>query len=305
MSLKIDSLTKTFGKQVAVDKVSFEIKNGEVAGFLGPNGSGKSTTMKCICGILSRDKGFIEICGIKLEEDILAVKKIIGFLPENNPLHPDLYVKEYLRYIDGFYNKSDNRTQRVNEVIGLTGLSREKHKKIGQLSKGYRQRVGLAQAIIPNPRVLILDEPTTGLDPNQIIEIRNLISDLAKEKTVLLSTHILQEVEAICDRVIVINEGKIVADGTSSSILKGNREGKQTIYLEFSKKVDKKLLTRIKAVTQVEMINEREFLIEGQSENDLREELFQFAAENKLSLLTLQKKEETLEEAFRELTKKN
>ena len=304
MSLKIESLTKSFGKQVAVNKVSFEIKKGEIAGFLGPNGSGKSTTMKCICGILSRDEGLIEICGINIDKDIRAIKKIIGFLPENNPLHPDLYVKEYLRHIDGFYNKAQNRTQRVNDVIGLTGLTREKHKKIGQLSKGYRQRVGLAQAIIPDPQVLILDEPTTGLDPNQIIEIRNLISNLAKEKTVLLSTHILQEVEAICDRIIVINDGKIVADGTSGSIMQGNIKGKQTIYLEFRNKVDMKVFSLIKKVTNVEMINDREFLVEGESKTDLREELFQFAAENKLSLLTLQKKEETLEEAFRKLTQK-
>ncbi len=303
MSLKIELLTKSFGKQIVVDEVSFTVKKGGVAGFLGPNGSGKSTTMKCICGILPRDKGNIEIAGINIDNDMLAVKKIIGFLPEHNPLPPDLYVKEYLRHVDGFYSKLKNRTQRVDEVIGLTGLIREKHKKIGELSKGYRQRVGLAQAIIHNPKVLILDEPTTGLDPNQIIEIRNLISNLAKEKTVLLSTHILQEVEAICDKIIVINEGKIVADGTSSSIKKSKKKGKQTIYLEFSTTIDKSMLQRIKSISQVQMISEKEFLIEGQSETDLREELFQFAAENQLSLLTLQKKEETLEEAFRELTK--
>lgn len=304
MSLKIESLTKSYDKQIAVDSVSFGIKNGEIAGFLGPNGSGKSTTMKCICGILSRDKGFIEVCGFNLEEDLLTIKKMIGFLPENNPLPPEFYVKEYLEYIDGFYNKSLGRTSRVNEVIDLTGLSREKHKKIGQLSKGYRQRVGLAQAIIPNPRVLILDEPTTGLDPNQIIEIRNLISHLAMDKTVLLSTHILQEVEAICDKIIVINEGKIVADGTAGSIIKESKAGRQTIFLEFGQKVDKYILTEIKSVVQVEQINEREFLLEGRSGNDIREELFRFASENKLPLLTLQKKEETLEEAFRKLTRK-
>ncbi len=304
MSLKVESLSKSFGKQKAVDNVSFTINNGEVAGFVGPNGSGKSTTMKCICGILSKDEGRIEVSGVNIEEDILAIKRIIGFLPEHNPLHPDLYVREYLGYIDSFYNKSANRIQRINEVIELTGLTREMHKKIGQLSKGYRQRVGLAQAIIHNPQVLILDEPTTGLDPNQIVEIRNLISNLSKEKTVLLSTHILQEVEAICDRVIVINEGKIVADGTSRSIMKENRGETQTIYLEFSIKVDKDILKRIKSVTQVKMLGEREFLVEGRSDNDLREELFHFASENRLSLLTLQKKEETLEEAFRELTRK-
>jgi len=304
MSIRIESLTKSYGKQKAVDNISFSINKGEIAGFLGPNGSGKSTTMKCICGILSRDEGYIEVSGINIEKNLLAVKRIIGFLPEDNPLHPELYVKEYLMHIDGFYNGSGGRMQRVNEVIGLTGLSKEKHKKIGQLSKGYRQRIGLAQAIIHNPRVLILDEPTTGLDPNQIVEIRNLISSLAKEKTVLLSTHILQEVEAICDRIIVIDEGKIVADGTSNSIRNEQKGDRQIIYLEFSKKVDKELLSHITSVVKVEMINEKEFLIEGRSDNDLREQVFRFATENNLSLLTLQKKKETLEEAFRELTRK-
>ena len=305
MSLKVESLTKLFGEQIAVNNVSFKIEKGEIAGFLGPNGSGKSTTMKCICGILSRDGGNIEVAGINLNENLLEVKKIIGFLPENNPLPPELYVKEYLSHIDGFYNKRHKRSQRVNEIIELTGLTREKHKKIGQLSKGYRQRVGLAQAIIHNPRVLILDEPTTGLDPNQIVEIRNLILNLASEKTVLLSTHILQEVEAICDRVLVISEGKIVADGTSSSIIQEEKMGRQTIYLEFGKPVIKDLLEQINAVTKVEMINECEFLIEGNSTTDLREEIFNFAADKHLSLLTLQKKEETLEEAFRKLTGNN
>ena len=305
MSLKVESLTKLFGEQIAVNNVSFKIEKGEIAGFLGPNGSGKSTTMKCICGILSRDGGNIEVAGINLNENLLEVKKIIGFLPENNPLPPELYVKEYLSHIDGFYNKRHKRSQRVNEIIELTGLTREKHKKIGQLSKGYRQRVGLAQAIIHNPRVLILDEPTTGLDPNQIVEIRNLILNLASEKTVLLSTHILQEVEAICDRVLVISEGKIVADGTSSSIIQEEKTGRQTIYLEFGKPVIKDLLEQINAVTKVEMINECEFLIEGNSTTDLREEIFNFAADKHLSLLTLQKKEETLEEAFRKLTGNN
>jgi ABC-2 type transport system ATP-binding protein len=302
MSIKVESLTKSFGKQKAVDSVSFAINKGEIAGFLGPNGSGKTTTMRCICGILRRDRGHIVISGIDIEEDLLGVKRIIGFLPENNPLHPEMYVKEYLMYVDGFYNRSTNRMKRVNDVIGLTGLSKEVHKKIGQLSKGYRQRVGLAQTIIHNPGVLILDEPTTGLDPNQIVEIRNLIQHLSKEKTVLLSTHILQEVEAICDRIIVINEGKIVADGPTGSIRIDN-EGKQTIYLEFSSKVERDLLLRIKSVTKIEPLSEREFLIEGTSDHDLREEVFQFVTEHKLPLLTLQKKQETLEEAFRELTR--
>ena len=302
MSLTVESLTKSFGKQKAVDSVSFAIKKGEIAGFLGPNGSGKSTTMKCICGILRRDKGRIGVSGIDIEENPIGVKQIIGFLPENNPLHPEMYVKEYLMYVDGFYNSPANRRKRVDEVTGLTGLTKESHKKIGHLSKGYRQRVGLAQAIIHNPEVLILDEPTTGLDPNQIVEIRTLIQDLSREKTVLLSTHILQEVEAICDRIIVINEGRLVADGTPGSITV-EIEGKQTIYLEFSVAVDRNLISRIPSVKKIEAISEREFLIEGTSDHDLREEVFRFVTEHKLPLLTLQKKQESLEEAFRELTR--
>lgn len=305
MSIVIESLTKTFGNQIAVNNLSFSINRGEVIGFLGPNGSGKSTTMKCICGILPPDSGIIKVGDMDIQDDILSVKRIIGYLPENNPLHQDMYIKEYLNYVDGYYNNSKYRTKRVNEIIELTGLSEEQNKKIGYLSKGYRQRVGLAQAIIHDPQVLILDEPTTGLDPNQIVEIRNLISGLAEHKTVLLSTHILQEVEAICDRILVLNQGKLVADGTSESIKNQKHSKKQTIYLEFSISVDKELLENIQTIEKVQQINSKEFLIEGKADGDLREIVFQFVTANKLSLLTLQKKEETLEEAFRKLTLNN
>ena len=302
MSIVIESLTKTFGNQVAVNNVSFTVGRGEIVGFLGPNGSGKTTTMKCICGILPPDSGTIRICDRDIQGDAVSVKRLLGYLPENNPLHPDMYIREYLHYIDGYYTRAPKRDQRVDDIIGLTGLSGEQHKKIGQLSKGYRQRVGLAQAIIHDPEVLILDEPTTGLDPNQLVEIRNLISGLSKNKTVLLSTHILQEVEAICDRILVLNYGKLVADGTSSSIKNRGLSKKQTIYLEFSINVEKEVLESIKSVDAVRQISGKEFLIEGDTKDDLRETIFQFVTEKKLSLLTLQKKEETLEEAFRKLT---
>jgi ABC-2 type transport system ATP-binding protein len=305
MSIRIESLSKSFGSQIAVNSITFSIKKGEIVGFLGPNGSGKSTTMKCICGILPPDRGIIEVSGLNTQEELIEVKRRIGYLPEDNPLHPEMYVKEYLSFVDGFYKKQTNRKQRIEEIIELTGLENEKSKKIGYLSKGYKQRVGLAQAIIHDPEVLILDEPTTGLDPNQIVDIRNVISGLAKNKTVLLSTHILQEVEAICDRILVLNQGILVADGTSSSIKNSQLSKKQTIYIEFSISVEKDFLRTIEGVEEVKMINEKEFLLEGFSSTDLREDIFQFVSKKKLAVLTMQKREETLEEAFRKLTRHN
>jgi ABC-2 type transport system ATP-binding protein len=304
MSIAVESLSKSYGSQKAVNAISFKVNQGEIVGFIGPNGSGKSTTMKCICGILPADEGTISVSNIDVQADTLKVKSILGYLPEHNPLHLEMYVKEYLMYIDGFYNSISNRLKRVNSMIELIGLEQEQKKRIGQLSKGYRQRVGLAQALIHDPEVLILDEPTTGLDPNQIIEIRNLISGLAKKKTVLLSTHILQEVEAICDRIIIIDQGVIVADGTSGHIKSAKNGILQTIYLEFNSKVDLTLLQSIQGVTQVQKISEREFLLAGIEQSDLREDIFKFAMEHKLTLLTIQKKEESLEQAFRKLTTK-
>jgi len=290
---------------MAVDQISFSVEKGEVAGFLGPNGSGKSTTMRCICGILPADSGLIRVAGMRVDEKQLEVKRLIGYLPEHNPLPYDLYIKEYLHHIDGFYNGGTNRRKRVQKVIELTGLEQEQHKKIGQLSKGYKQRVGLAQAIIHDPEILILDEPTTGLDPNQIVEIRNLISGLSKNKTVLLSTHILQEVEAICDKVIVLNKGKLVADGSASSLKKGNAQRKQIVFVEFTTAPDPELLKNIHGIQKTETISANKFLLEGTDNNDLRERIFHFSVRHSLVLLSLQKKEETLEEAFRKLTQQN
>jgi ABC-2 type transport system ATP-binding protein len=304
MSLKINTLSKSYGSQKAIETISFEVNKGEVVGFIGPNGSGKSTTMKCICGILPPDSGTVEVSGIDVQKDNLAVKKIIGYLPEHNPLYQEMYVKEYLLHIAHYYLEGKLCRKRVDDIILDTGLGSESHKKIGQLSKGYKQRVGLAQSLIHNPEVLILDEPTTGLDPNQIVEIRNLISEFSKNKTVLLSTHILQEVEAICDRVVIINGGKIVADGTTDIIRKSENRDKQTIYVEFNQAIDTDLLIRLKGVDLAQKISEKEYFLVGSNNENLREQIFNFAIENGLKLLTIQKKEETLEESFRKLTSK-
>lgn len=302
MSIRIDSLIKTYGSQRAVDSISFELKKGEIAGFIGPNGSGKTTTMKCICGILPPDSGLIEIGGMNVRDNNLKIKKIIGYLPEHNPLYYDMFIKEYLLHVAHYYLKSRECNKKVKEIIEAIGLGPEQNKKIGQLSKGYKQRVGLAQALVHDPEVLILDEPTSGLDPNQIVEIRSLISGFSKDKTVLLSTHILQEVEVICDRIIVIDHGKIIADGSSKNIRQKKKDEPQTIYVEFSKPVDKEILIKIPGIIKVEEVSECEYLLGGSAEDDLREKIFNFAMGNKLTLLTIQKKEETLEEAFRKLT---
>jgi ABC-2 type transport system ATP-binding protein len=303
MSIKVTGFTKKYGNQTAVNDISFSINRGEVVGFIGPNGSGKSTTMKCICGIIPPDEGQIEVLGKDIQNEILQIKKQIGFLPENNPLYHDMYVKEYLIHIDQYYNSITGRKSRIKETIQITGLETEKNKKIGQLSKGYRQRVGLAQAIIHDPEVLILDEPTTGLDPNQILEIRNLISGLAKDKTVLLSTHILQEVEAICHRIIIINKGNLVADKSTEKIKSSGSENKQTIYLEFSTAIDPEIFRSIQDVEKIQSVSDKKYLLAGNSKQDFRELIFNFAAKKDLPLITLQKKEETLEEAFRKLTR--
>lgn len=301
MSIKIEGLTKIYGQQKAVDHITFGIKKGEIVGFIGPNGSGKSTTMKCICGILPPNEGQIDVSGIDVQKDVLGVKKIIGYLPENNPLYYEMYIREYLSHVAGYYHSGKARKNVVDNIIDQTGLGPESKKKIGQLSKGYKQRVGLAQALIHDPEVLILDEPTTGLDPNQIIEIRNLISGLAKDKTVLLSTHILQEVEAICDRVIILNKGQIAADSTSQNLKTEAKKDLQTIYIEFAEEPGD-TLKNIPGIERVRAISAKEYILEGHSESDLRQTIFEFASHQGITLLTIQRKEETLEEIFRKLT---
>jgi ABC-2 type transport system ATP-binding protein len=301
MSIKINNITKSFQKQKALDNVSFEVKKGNLVGFLGPNGAGKSTLMKIINGYLVPDNGEVLINGNKVTPDNLKIKRIIGYLPENNPLYNDLYVKEFLEISAGFY-KIKNKTKRITEMIGLVGLVEEQRKKIGALSKGYRQRVGLAQALIHNPEILILDEPTTGLDPNQLEEIRNLIRNISTQKTVILSSHIMQEVEAVCNRVIIINKGKIVADGGIAEIKSGNISQKQVVVAEFSKEIDPGQLLEIEGVSSVEK-TENGFEIESNPGKDIRPVIFKFAVEKKLTLLTLQEKQQNLENIFHQITR--
>jgi len=299
MSIEVKNLFKYYGEQAAVRDVSFSVKKGEIVGFLGPNGAGKSTTMKIITGYIPASSGEVYVSGMKVDVENLKTRQIIGYLPENNPLYTDMYVKEYLEFVGGIY-RIKNLKSRVAEMIDAVGLEVEHNKKIGALSKGYRQRVGLAQAIIHDPEVLILDEPTTGLDPNQLVEIRELIKNIGKEKTVMLSTHIMQEVEAICDRIVIISKGQIVADDKAASLQKENDH--QTVYVEFDKQVSKAQLAKIPAVRKVQSV-QNGWLLETVEEVDLRKEVAQFAQKENWLVLTLKIEQKTLEEVFKELTK--
>ena len=299
MSIEVKNLFKYYGEQAAVKDISFNVKSGEIVAFLGPNGAGKSTTMKVITGYIPASSGNVTVCGMPVNVDSLNTRQIIGYLPENNPLYLDMYVKEYLGFVAKIYKMSDVK-DRVSDMIKRVGLEVEQDKKIGALSKGYRQRVGIAQAIIHDPKVLILDEPTSGLDPNQLVEIRELIRTIGKEKTVMLSTHIMQEVEAICDRVVIINNGEIVADDKASAL--ANESNVQTVFVEFDKSVSKSQLKKITAISKLEA-TESGWLIESTETEDLRKLIAQFAQENQLLALTLRKEEKSLEELFKNLTK--
>jgi ABC-2 type transport system ATP-binding protein len=299
MSIEVKNLYKYYGDQAAVKDISFSVKKGEIVGFLGPNGAGKSTTMKVITGYISASSGVVKVCGMPVNVDSLDTRKIIGYLPENNPLYLDMYVKEYLTFIGQIY-KIKNIKDKVTEMIRKVGLDVEQNKKIGALSKGYRQRVGLAQAIIHDPEVLILDEPTSGLDPNQLVEIRELIRSIGKEKTVMLSTHIMQEVEAICDRVIIINKGEIVADDTAAHLQFGSSV--QTVYVEMEGTVSRAMLMKIEGVSKVKDLKEG-WLVESTGQEDLRKLVSKFAQENDKLIITLRKEEKSLEEVFKMLTK--
>ena len=299
MSIEVKHLTKFFGEQAAVNDISFEIGKGEIVAFLGPNGAGKSTTMKMITGYIPASSGSIKVNGITVDVDDLETRKIIGYLPENNPLYLDMYVKEYLHFVGSIYKIKDLKN-RVNEMIQMVGLELEQHKKIGALSKGYKQRVGLAQAFIHDPEVLILDEPTSGLDPNQLVEIRELIKTIGKEKTIMLSTHIMQEVEAICDRVIIINKGKIVANNNQQAL--DTSPEVQTIYIEFEGAVSSQLLTKIPGVTTVKALGNG-WLIEGVTDQDLRKNVSKKAQEAGWLIMTLKLEKKSLEAVFKELTK--
>ena len=301
MSVQIESITKKYGDQRALDSVTFTVNSGEIVGILGPNGAGKSTMMKIITGFLHPDTGIVRVNGQIVGENSLSVRKQIGYLPENNPLYTDLYIGEYLEYVAGLYHLKSVKS-RVREMIGLTGLEREKHKKIGALSKGYRQRVGIAQALIHDPSVLILDEPTSGLDPSQLVEIRQLIRNISANKTVMLSTHIMQEVEALCDRIIIINRGKVVATDTPSNIKLLTTNSSQTILVEFSESVMQDKLLKIRGVTKIEPLQDKTYLVCG-GQDDLRPLIFRFAVENGLTILTLKTQESSLEKVFLEIIK--
>jgi ABC-2 type transport system ATP-binding protein len=302
MSIRVREVTKIYGSQRALSKVSFEVKEGEIVGFLGPNGAGKSTMMKIITCYIPQTYGVVEVCGHDVSSDSIAVRKLVGYLPEHNPLYLEMYVKEYLEFVAGLY-RLKNKKQRVEEMIKTVGLELEQHKKIGALSKGYRQRVGIAQALIHDPKVIIMDEPTSGLDPNQLTEIRNLIREIGKTKTIMLSTHIMQEVKAICDRVIIINRGELVANKPVGEIT-AQEGGRKTYVVEFDGEVTKKALMGIPGVQEAVNIKEKLWEVSSSSDIDLRNELFKFAVNNQLVVLTLQQKEQDLEDIFKSLTSK-
>ena len=299
MSIIVKNLSKIYGTQKALQEVSFEVNKGEILGFLGPNGAGKSTLMKILTGYIPQTNGDAKICNLDINENSLETRSKIGYLPEHNPLYLDMYVKEYLEFVANIYEVNHKY---INEMIEKTGLQKEQHKLIGSLSKGYRQRVGLAQALLHNPEVLILDEPTTGLDPNQLVEIRSLIKEIGREKTVMLSTHIMQEVEAICDRVIIINKGQIVANKTIRELQKskGNRK---IITVEFDKKAEKNELMKIGNVLKALELKGNQYQVFSDSKFDLRPALFEFAVNNKLTVLQMNMEEQKLESIFQELTK--
>ncbi|OFY63335.1 MAG: gliding motility-associated ABC transporter ATP-binding subunit GldA [Bacteroidetes bacterium RBG_13_43_22] len=302
MSIVVQGVTKLYGEQKALDNVSFEVKTGEIVAFLGPNGAGKTTMMRIITGFIPATSGNVLVNGIEASENNPEIKRNIGYLPENNPLYPEMYVREYLGFVASLYKSGNSVKKQIDNVIEITGLAREQKKRIGSLSKGYRQRVGLAQALIHNPGVLILDEATSGLDPNQIIEIRNLIKDAGKEKTILLSTHIMQEVEAICNRVIIIDKGVIVIDEKKSDIYSIIKRQRQIIHVEFDKNPDEQQLKRIKNVVRIKQVRQGLWFIEAEGEEDIRPLLFAFAVDSKLTVLSLKKEESNLEEIFRHLT---
>lgn len=300
MTVEVEGLTKTYDKQNAIDHISFSANKGEILGFLGPNGAGKTTTMKILTCFMLPTSGKATICGFDVVKDSLKVRRQVGYLAEHNPLYKDMYVREYLDFSGGLH-QLDNKKARINDIIERVGLGNEQTKKIGMLSKGYRQRVGLAQAMLHNPEVLILDEPTTGLDPNQIIEIRNLIRDFGKNKTVIFSTHILQEVETLCDRVMVINKGHIVADAPIAD-LRINKKGKNVINVTFQQPIEEKLFKSIKGIERIEKINDSSYKFFFDETADLQADIFKFSVDNKIILTEMKQDKAGLESIFRELT---
>jgi ABC-2 type transport system ATP-binding protein len=301
MSISVNSITKYYGGQKALDDVSFAIQPGNIVGLLGPNGAGKSTMMKILTGFIPATSGTATINGMDVLENSIEVRRLVGYLPENNPLYHEMYVKEYLEFVAGIYHLK-NKKARVDEMIELTGIAPEYRKRIGALSKGYRQRVGLAQALIHDPEILILDEPTSGLDPNQLLEIRQLIQQIGSRKTVMLSTHIMQEVTQLCQRVIIINNGKIVADDTTAN-LQNPEKAEQVLVIEFDKPIAAEKLLKINGILKAESHNENRWLITSAASRDVRPDLFQLAVREQLTVLSLQKKDDSLEQVFQSLTK--
>ena len=302
MSIEVQSLVKKYGEQKAVNNISFKVNKGEIVGFLGPNGAGKSTTMKILTGYLAQDGGSAKVCGIDVSSEPLETKKKIGYLPEANPLYYDMYVREYLDFVADVHAVK-NKKEKIEEVIKTVGLTPERQKKIGQLSKGYKQRVGLAAALIHDPEVLILDEPTTGLDPNQIIEIREVIRSLGQQKTILFSSHILQEVEAICDRVIIINKGQLVADDTLSRLQQMNKES-HVVLVQFKEQADPAWFTALADISKIENSEPYTWKLETQNPDLVRKQLFELALQHNLNIVSLQSEELSLEDVFRALTGK-
>lgn len=301
MSIKVAALTKLYDTQKAVDNISFELKKGEIVGFLGPNGAGKSTTMKIITGYLPPTSGTASVCGFDVQAQPMEVRKRVGYLPEANPLYFEMYVREYLEFSAGIHGIGKERGKRIEEMISLTGLGKEAHKKIGALSKGYKQRVGLAQAMLHGPEVLILDEPTSGLDPNQIIEIRDLIKNIGSEKTVLLSTHIMQEVQAMCSRVIIINNGRIVADDSIERLQQANTR-RDVLMVTFEQQVDTSLFKELKNLQSFESAGSNKWKMVTADPDALRKEVMQWSLNHDINISSLQAETETLEDVFRTLT---
>ena len=303
MSIEVTNLLKKYGEQKAVDNISFNVTRGEIVGFLGPNGAGKSTTMKIVTGYLQADAGSATVCGIDVLTSPLESKKKIGYLPESNPLYYDMYVREYLDFIANIHHVSPKK-KIIEEVIQTVGLTPESKKKVGQLSKGYKQRVGLAAALIHDPEVLILDEPTTGLDPNQIIEIRDVITRLGKDKTVLFSSHILQEVEAICDRVIIINKGILVADDTLTNLQQRNKQ-QHEVYVSFQEPVEIELLKHMNDVIFVTQLQATNYKLQTDNSDSVRRQLLELSLQHNLNIVSLRSESSSLEDIFRDLTSSN
>ena len=299
MSIEIKDLVKIYGEQKAVDGISFKVGKGEIVGFLGPNGAGKSTTMKIITGYLGQDSGEVSVCGIPVKERPLDTRKKIGYLPEANPLYPDMYVREYLDFIAGVH-AVQNKKQKIESVISTVGLTPENKKKLGQLSKGYKQRVGLAAALLHEPEVLILDEPTSGLDPNQIIEIRDTIRKLGKDRAVLFSSHILQEVEALCDRVIIINKGRLIADSPLDKLRLERRSN--SVRVAFKEELAPSQLASLKGVTAVRKLSAQEWELQAEEVADVKKQLLELALQNNWNIVSLQSENQSLEDIFRRLT---